>query len=160
MPQRVTNLFEKIGNLILGYKGYATREEKRNTDKKLRAELAQTILQSENTVIKYQQQLIKSSEMQLCQEWDITRKALNTIYHKIKNATYGESSFFSDQQLKESELENIYSIDHEILERVNLIFKTVEADTDETMSAGIVTQQVREIDKIIIKRSNFINQFK
>ena len=160
MRQREKIFFEKIGNLIPGYKGYSTREEKRNNDKKLRNELAQTIRQAENTVVKHQQQLIKTGEMQLCQEWEITRKALNTIYPKIKNATYGESSFFSDQQLKESELENIYSIDLEILEHVNLIFKTVDADIDETMGAGIVTQQVREIDKIIIKRTNFINQFK
>ncbi|MFN9112882.1 MAG: hypothetical protein ACK5XN_22685 [Bacteroidota bacterium] len=146
--------------MILGYKGYSLRDEKRNTDKKLRDELSEIIEQSEKTVIKHQQQLVKTGEMQLCQEWEIARKALNTIFSKIKNATYGESSFFSDQQLKETELDKIYKIDLEMSERVHLILKTVEEEINETVSAGFVNQQVREIDAILIKRTNFINQFK
>lgn len=160
MTTRRTNFFEKIGNMIRGYKGYALRDEKRNTDKKLRDELSGIIQQSEKTVITYQQQLVKTGEMQLCQEWEIARKALNTIYSKIKNATYGESSFFSDQQLKETELDVIYKTDLEMSERVHLILKTVETEINETMSAGFVNQQVKEIDAILIKRTNFINQFK
>ncbi len=160
MTTRRTNFFERIGNMIRGYKGYALRDEKRNTDKKLRDELSGIIQQSEKTVITYQQQLVKTGEMQLCQEWEIARKALNTIYSKIKNATYGESSFFSDQQLKETELDVIYKTDLEMSERVHLILKTVETEINETMSAGFVNQQVKEIDAILIKRTNFINQFK
>ena len=160
MTLRRTNFFERIGNMIRGYKGYALRDEKRNTDKKLRDELSGIIQQSENTVIKHQQQLVKTGEMKLCQEWEIARKALNTIFSKIKNATYGESSFFSDQQLKETELDEIYKIDLEMSERVHLILKTVEEEINETISAGFVNQQVREIDAILIKRTNFINQFK
>jgi hypothetical protein len=160
MTTRRTNFFEKIGNMIRGYKGYALRDEKRNTDKKLREELSGIIQQSEQTVITHQQQLVKTGEMQLCQEWEIARKALNTIFSKIKNATYGESSFFSDQQLKETELDEIYKIDLEMSERVHLILKTVETEINETMSAGFVNQQVKEINAILIKRTNFINQFK
>lgn len=146
--------------MIRGYKGYSLRDEKRNTDKKLRDELSGIIQQSENSIIKHQQQLVKTGEMQLCQEWEIARKALNAIFSKIKNATYGESSFFSDQQLKETELDEIYKIDLEMSERVHLILKTVEEEINETMSAGFVNQQVREINAILIKRTNFINQFK
>lgn len=160
MTTRRTNLFERIGNMIRGYKGYSLRDEKRNTDKKLRDELSGIIQQCEKTVIKHQQQLVKTGEMQLCQEWEIARKALNTIFSKIKNATYGESSFFSDQQLKETELDEIYKIDLEMSERVHLILKTVEEEINETISAGFVNEQVREIDAILIKRTNFINQFK
>ena len=160
MTTRRTIFFERIGSMILGYKGYALRDEKRNTDKKLRDELSGIIQQSENTVIKHQQQLVKTGEIKLCKEWEIARKALNTIFSKIKNASYGESSFFSDQQLKETELDEIYKIDLEMSERVQLILKTIETEINETMSAGFVNQQVKEIDTILIKRTNFINQFK
>jgi hypothetical protein len=60
MTTRRTNFFEKIGNMIRGYKGYALRDEKRNTDKKLREELSGIIQQSEQTVITHQQQLVKN----------------------------------------------------------------------------------------------------
>ena len=160
MTQRRINFFEKIGKYIRGYKGYATREEKRNTDKKLRDDLAEKIRQSENSIINHQHQLLKTGEIQICQEWEIARKALNTVYSQIKNAVYGESSFFSDLQLKEDELDEIYSIDLSMTEHVELIFKTVEADINEPMSASFITQQVRGIVQIINKRTSFINQFK
>ena len=41
MTQKIRNFIEKIGNIIPGYKGYAIRDEKRNTDKKLRDELVE-----------------------------------------------------------------------------------------------------------------------
>ncbi len=160
MTQRRINFFERIGNHIRGYKGYATREEKRNTDKKMRDGLAEKIRQSEIAIINHQEQLLKTGEMQRCQEWEIARKALNTVYSQIKNAVYGESSFFSDQQLKEDELEEIYSLDLSMTEHVVLIAKTVEVDINEQMSAGFITQQVKGIVQIINKRTSFINQFK
>ena len=45
-------------------------------------------------------------------------------------------------------------------ERVSLIIKTIETEINEVMSAGFVLQQVNEIEKILSKRTNFINQFK
>jgi hypothetical protein len=160
MSQRRVNFFEKIGNYIRGYKGYATREEKRNTDKKIRDGLAEKIRQSEIAIINHQEQLLKTGEMQRCQEWEIARKALNTVYSQIKNAVYGESSFFSEKQLKEDELDEIYSLDLSMTEHVVLIAKTVEVDINEQMSAGFITQQVKGIVQIINKRTSFINQFK
>jgi len=160
MTKREINFFEKIGNMIRGYKGYSLRDEMRNTDKKLRNELSSIIQQSESIVIKHQQGLVKTGEMDLVQVWEIARKALSTIYSKIKNTSYGESSFFTEQQLKETELNEIYQIDLEISERVHLVFKTVEVEINETMSAGFIIQQLGEIDRILINRTNFINQFK
>ena len=84
MSKREINFFEKIGNLIHGYKGYSLRDEMRNTDKKLRDELSSIIQQSESTVIQYQQHLVKTGEINLAQVWEISRKALSTIYSKIK----------------------------------------------------------------------------
>ena len=66
MTTRQTIFFERIGNMIRGYKGYALRDEKRNTDKKLRDDLSRIIQQSEKTVIAHQEQLVKTEEIKLC----------------------------------------------------------------------------------------------
>lgn len=161
MTKRYVNIFDKIGTLIPGYNGYAARDEKRNDDKKLRDELAKIINQAETLIEQQQQQqLIKTGKMNLCKEWEIARKALNTIYTKVKNATYGESSFFSNTQIKETELDEIYKIDYEMAERVHLIYKTANADINEAMSAGLIINQVKEIDNILNKRTIFINRHK
>lgn len=160
MTKRNLNIFDKIGTLIPGYKGYAARDEKRNDEKKFREELSRIIKQAETLIEKHQQQQIKTGEMNFCKEWEIARKSVNTIYTKVKNATYGESSFFSNNQIKETELDEIYNIDYEMAERVHLIFKTADADINEVMSPGLIINQVKEIDNILNQRTTFINRHK
>ena len=160
MTKRNVNIFDKIGTLIPGYNGYAARDEKRNDDKKLRDELSRIIAQAEALIEKHQQLLIKKGEMNLCKEWEIARKALNTTYTKVKNATYGESSFFSNNQIKETELDEIYNIDYEMAERVHLIFKTTDTDINEVMSAGLIINQVKELDNILNQRTNLLSRHK
>lgn len=160
MTLRKTTFLDKIGSLIPGYKGYSIRGEKRNTEKKFREEISILIKDAESKIVSFQKQLISSDEIMLCQQWEIARKSLNTIYSKIKNASYGESSFFAENQLKEEELEMIYTYDLKISECVSLIAKTVESEINEPMSAGFINQQVIAIDTIIIDRTNFINLFK
>ncbi len=160
MTKRSVNIFDRIGTLIPGYKGYAARDEKRNDEKKFRDELARILNQAETLIEKHQQQLIKAGEMNLCKEWETARKAVNTVYTKVKNASYGESSFFSNSQIQETELDEIYTLDYEMAERVHLIFNTASSDINEKMSAGLVISQVREIDIILNQRITFINRHK
>jgi hypothetical protein len=160
MTTRKSNIFDKIGSLIPGYKGYAVRDELRNTDKKLREHLAKIIQEVESLIVLHQKTLIDANEMQSCKEWEISRKSLNTLFSKIKNCTYGESSFFSENQLKEEELEKIYDFDLEISERVSLISKTAQEEINQPLSSGFILQQIREIESIFIKRLDFINQHK
>ncbi len=158
--ERKINLFDKIGNLIPGYKGYVIRDEKRNTDKKFRDELVSRLNQSEEFIIRYQKELVTSDDVTNLTLWEQSRKALNTISTKIKHSTYGESSFFSEKQFKENELDVIYNIDLELAEKVSLIVKTILSDIAEPLSAGIVLNQIFDIEQILLKRTNFINEYK
>lgn len=158
--ERKINLFDKIGNLIPGYKGYVIRDEKRNTDKKFRDELVSRLNQSEEFIIRYQKDLMKSDDVTNLTLWEQSRKALNTISTKIKYSTYGESSFFSEKQLKEEELEIIYNFDLELTEKVSLIVKTIQEEINEPMSAGFILNQISNIEEILSKRTNFINEYK
>lgn len=158
--ERKINLFDKIGNLIPGYKGYVIRDEKRNTDKKFRDELVSRLNQSEEYLIRYQRELVSSNDVTNLTLWEQSRKALNTISTKIKYTTYGESSFFSEKQLKEDELDAIYNIDLELTERASLIVKTIQENTAEPMSAGFILNQISDIEQILSKRTNFINEYK
>lgn len=158
--ERKINLFDKIGNLIPGYKGYVIRDEKRNTDKKFRDELVSRLNQSEEFIIRYQKNLLKSNDVTNLTLWEQSRKALNTVSTKIKYTTYGESSFFSEKQLKEDELDAIYNIDLELAEKVSLIEKTILSDIAEPLSAGLVLNQINDIEQILLKRINFINEYK
>lgn len=158
--KRKKNILDKIGSLIPGYKGYVVREEKRNSDKKFRDQLASSLSNSEEYVIRFQKELLNSKDMISISNWEMARKAINTIGAKIKHATYGESSFFSEMQLKEEELEQIYNYDLELAEKVSVILKTIQEEILEPMSSGFVLKQVFDIEQILVKKTNFINQYK
>ncbi len=160
MTQRKLNILDKIGNWLPGYNGYVIREEKRNDDKKLRDVIANNIATVENKIIHLQQSLIKNNEIQLSQEWEISRKALNTIYSKIKNATYGESSFFSNEKIGENELDEIHNIDLELAERTDIINTIVAKHIEEVMSPVAIIQQIRSIDELLQKREQFMKNYK
>jgi hypothetical protein len=160
MSQRKINILDKIGKLIPGYFGYAIRDEKRNTDKKTREFIAHSIQQSENLIVQHQKGLLNKNEIQLMKEWESARKLLNTLYSKIKFAPYGESSFFSENQLKEEELDMIHSFDLEITEKTLFISKTVQEEINEILSVVFVLKQIKAIETLITERLNFINQHK
>jgi hypothetical protein len=157
--ERKRNFFDKIGRFIPGYKGYTIREEKRNTDKKLRDILASKISDSEKEIISQQQHLISKKELKSCEEWELVRKSLNALQSKIKFAPYGESSFFSENQLKEIELDQIHELDLAISESIEQLCSTIENQIH-SFSPHEVNLLIKNIEKSIQGRSQFIQNFK
>jgi hypothetical protein len=158
--ERKKNILDKIGALIPGYEGYANREDKRNSDKVLRDFISDTITCIEASLVLHQKNLIKANELQICQEWDIVRKSLNTLASKIKHAPYGESSFFSENQIKEKELDEIKKMDSEISDRIHLMKKLISNQIAEALSPVDINQKIREIEELMNDRTQFIRKFK
>ena len=158
--ERKKNLFDFFSKLLPGYKGYVVREEKRNTDKKLRDELSKRIENSKLEIIDLQQKLIKKNEISICQEWDLIRKLMDTLFSKIKYSVYGESSFFSEKQLKEEELNEIYGFDLKLIETVNLLCSEVELYIQNSISPMPVEKLIRNIENTLNDRTKYINNFK
>jgi hypothetical protein len=158
--ERKKNFFDFIGKLLPGYKGYVIREEKRNTDKKLRDELSKRIENAKLMIIDFQQDLIKKNEIALCQEWDLLRKSVDTLFSKIKYAAHGESSFFSEKQLKENELDEIYNLDLIVVENVDMVCKSVDSCIQDTLNPKPINKMVRDIEIALDNRNNYINTFK
>lgn len=159
MSKRNINILDKIGGYIPGYKDYAIRDDIRNNDKKLRTSISSEIENMEREIIKIQQELIRNNNISTCKEWELVRKSLNTFLPKIKNASYGATSMLNNEQIDEKELEEIYSFDLEIAERVNLMSKTVNNEIEEVLSPILLNQQIKELDKILMKRTDYINKF-
>ena len=96
---RRKNIFDRIGSLIPGYKGYSEREGRRNTDKVLREEISKKMYEIE--------------------------KKINTLNSKIKYSPQGSTGFFSDEEIKEDELLKVYEIDLDIFNLINQIAQKI-----------------------------------
>ena len=158
--ERNKNILDRIGGLIPGYKGYAFRDGKRNSDKKLRELLSNTLSEIEASIIAHQNYLINLKDMNSCQEWEIVRKSLNTILSKLRYAKYGESSFFLESQIKEFELDEIYQLDLQISERIDLLEKLIRKHIKEVLAAIAINESLNDLNSLLKKRSDLISNYK
>jgi hypothetical protein len=160
MPFRKPNIISKIGSLIPGFNGYLDRADRRNSERIFREQNSKLLERIENSVIEHQKKLITTGNIEMSKVWDVVRKAINTLIPKFKHAPYGESSFFSKEQIKEDELEDIFKLDEEIVDRIHLIFKTSENDLNEVSSTQQILNNLNEIKNLLLSRSNFISRYK
>jgi hypothetical protein len=159
MTKRTVNIFDKIGSLIPGFQGYATRDNKRYTDKLLRIFISGKIDLIEQKIEELKRTLIQNNQIQKATEFETVRKNINTLSSKIRFASYGESAFFDSNQIKEDELEQILQIDNQILERVCLMEVLFQTKYHEEITAVALNQNVTEIEKLFLDRINFIQKY-
>ena len=153
--ERSKKIFDKIGSLIPGYRGYAERDGRRNCDKLLRNQISEKLIYCESIVKNRIKSEIKNNNLDSLRDLEDCQQKLNTLSDKIKYAPYGESSFFGDSQIKEDELQNIYEIDFELY---TLLQESEKYLTDTTI-VDILTY-ISSIETMIKKRNDFIKEHK
>lgn len=152
---RIKNVFDKIGSLIPGYKGYAERDGRRNCDKILRDSISAQLSESEKNIYSQMKEALKIKDKSKMNELEEVRKETNTFLSKVKFAPYGVTGFFSDNQIKEDELFSIYQYDFDLAESVKRFF---ELSTSDDLVA--TKNQLKNCTEILLKRNNYINEFK
>ena len=153
--ERSKNIFDKIGSLIPGYRGYAERDGRRNCDKLLRNKISEEIIKCETTLNTRLRTEVKNNNLDSLQDLEECRQKLNTLSDKIKYAPYGESSFFGESQIKEDELQKIYQTDHDILLFANKILD----DIPNSEIADILLF-IDSLTSMLEDRNNFIKRHK
>ena len=151
--EREKNIFDKIGSLIPGYRGYAEREGRRQCDKLLREGIVSIMEQCEKIISNQIDESIKDTGR--IKTLETYRKRINTLTSKIKFSPYGASAFFSNSQIKEAELKQIYEKDLAILEKVVLLKTTTKNKEPKDISLEITS-----IEEALEDRNQFIKEFK
>jgi hypothetical protein len=160
MTQRKVNILDKIGSLIPGYQGYATRDNMRISDKQIRTNASEKLIRIEEAIEEIKKDFIIKDKVQEATEFELVRKNINTLAAKIKHAQYGETAFFSLNQIKEDELEQIQNFDLQISEQISLVQVLVETKKELSITSTVLNQSLKEIDKTFQERNHFIQQFK
>jgi len=145
--KRATNIFDKIGTLIPGYKGYQERDSRRECDRQLKEKISSKLSDTEKTI----DSLIENTELSKLSEIEKIRKKINNLKDLIKYAPYGASALFSDTSIKNDELENIYQIDMDILEYTENLQKTTSLNNFEEIKTDI-----NSLESLIKKRNQYL----
>ena len=149
---RKTNILDKLGSLP-GYRGYAEPDGRRNCDKQLRSTLSLKLFECENSLVNRINEAITNSDKPLMRKVEVCRKSINTTQSKVNYAPYGESGFFSDQQIKEDELMKIYHFDLDMAEVVDEI-ENIILDQD----IESIMKKLSELDNVLKSRNQFIRE--
>ena len=150
---RAKNIFDRIGSLIPGYKGYAEREGRRNCDKILRDSIVEKLTYFEKNLYELMIESLNQKDKIKMNDLEIVRKQINTFISKIKYAPHGVTSFFADNQIKEDELFKIYQFDLSLAESVIKI-------EDNIQNIDLVKGFIKDSFQILIERNNYISEFK
>lgn len=153
--EREATIFDKIGSLIPGYIGYAERDGRRNCDKKLRDIVSQELTSCENFMQSRISLELPNKQKDIILGLEETRKRINTLSSTIKFASYGVSSFFSASQIKESELEEIFKVDLNILEKSKYLNAHIVH-----MSRPDIDNAIADLEYSFSKRNEFIKEHK
>lgn len=113
------NFLEKIADAIPGLKGYRAKEERRDTDKRLREFIAARLegYRSHSNTAKLA--CIKDGRLKLLDELGRVEKMIQKCADNIRYSSYGYSGFFDQMKIREQELDRLYACDNALLEEVN-----------------------------------------
>lgn len=153
--QRSDNFFDKLVSYIPGYKGYLERYNRRKSDKILREKIGKRLSACENTI---SNKIVESGKKENYSQIDVLsecRKKISILNDKILCASYGESSFFSKEQLKEDELFNIFQKDLALFNQVDNLTKTIDE-----LDVRLIMQKIDEFEVTIADRNEYIMEFK
>ncbi len=149
--EREKNIFDKIGSLIPGYRGYADRDGRRRCDKLLRNRVVEQIHKCESIIDDRQTREIREKNLDALTDLEQCRKRLNSLSSKVQFAPYGESGFFGDSQINEEELSEIYQHDLDLLQQTDLLIELIENTPVED-----ILQFVERLYAILAARSDYI----
>lgn len=127
MEKSEKNFLEKLADMIPGLSGYRARDDRRETDKRLREHLASRIDRARAGVDAIKLTLTNSGELAALNEVGLLDRQLQQLADSIRFATYGYSGAFDQLKMKEDELDAIYAHDLKLVGAVEALEGAVRA---------------------------------
>jgi len=115
-------LLKKIQLVIPGFRGYRIREDLRDSDRMLRAELAKRLALQRSQLEDARRALIRENPMsKALEEIGGVVNTMKRVEGEVLHAEVGYSGISADVQIKERELDRLYEYDNAMIESIRFI---------------------------------------
>ncbi|MHC1709505.1 MAG: hypothetical protein AB9819_03760 [Methanomassiliicoccales archaeon] len=115
-------LLKKIQMVVPGFRGYRIREDLRDSDRMLRAELAKRLGLQRSQLEDARRALVKKNPMsKALEEMGGVVNAMKRVEGEILHAEVGYSGISADIKIKDDELNLLYEYDASMIESLNFI---------------------------------------
>lgn len=125
MEKSEKNFLEKFADAIPGLSGYRAREDRRETDKRLREYLAGRLDRVKDRIEAAKLDLTNQGNLAALSSVGLLERKLQTEADKLRFATYGYSGFFDQVKIKEEQLDALYAHDTKIADAVDAVERAI-----------------------------------
>lgn len=112
------NWLEKLSDKIPGYSGYVAKERRRDADKLHREHLAERLRSAKQPLTDLMRELSSTGRLFEVGPVDRVLKKLDQVENRVRFASYGYAGFFDAVKIEEPQLDQIYSFDLSLVEKV------------------------------------------
>ncbi|MBU1159488.1 MAG: hypothetical protein KKE24_09170 [Candidatus Thermoplasmatota archaeon] len=151
-------ILKKIQTYVPGFRGYRRREDLRDADRMLRAQLTQKLSIERRGLEECRGLLVQSygsKEMELIGGLINQFKKIEGL---VLHAETGYSGFVADIQIKEEQLDKLYEYDAGMLDHLTSITVSIESLKNSLMAADEATSH-RDIMNIRARITDFEDKF-
>jgi hypothetical protein len=115
------NFLEKLADKVPGLSGYRARDDRRETDKRLREYIATRLDGVKATVDAVKLDMTNQGNLAALGPVGLFHRKLQRLADTIRFASYGFSGLFDQLKIKEAELDRIYNHDLKMVDVVELL---------------------------------------
>lgn len=130
MPVSEKNFLEKLASEIPGLAGYRERENRRETDRRIREYLAKRLDDGRARLNDARNRATDAGELNLLDAIGRLDRTLQKSVSSLRFADYGFSGLFDQLKIKEAELDQIYAYDASLVADVVAMSDALRAGGD------------------------------
>jgi hypothetical protein len=167
MATESTNPFSGVLDAIPGYRGYRSKENRRDADRRVRERVASSLDQLADRVETVGRSLGDQRQITAIGPVDEFAKLLRHLINRISTASYGYGGLFGDRDIDDYALDQLRLFDESLFDGVAAIEKKVEAlegaykaGTGLTEAANGGTESVRALQRRFDTRGEVIETAK
>ncbi len=114
--QGIGHMLSNLASIIPGFAGYKAVEDRRNSDKQLRATIGERLTAIKGRLDGVVDRLTRQGALDSLAAIDQSGRRMERLIDRMRFADYGYSAVFDRVQLGEPELERIYQYDASIMQ--------------------------------------------
>jgi len=149
----------KIIKKIPGFKGYIKRTERREADKILRENIADSFESLWGKISEIQKKAVSDGNLEIVDDLESAAIKLRQFIDRIRHASYGYAGFFDAIKVNEEELDAIYQYDIQILSLEDEVGRAIE-NIEVSMGTEGLPASIRHLTKLAQNCVDTYNQRK
>ena len=155
---RELGFLEKAIRLIPGYKGYKSKEERRDNDQLFRAGLVSRLERLRTDINEIPASLRGPSALKSITDFDRILKRLERVTDEIRFAARGYRGWFDMHKVREDELDKLYAFDVSLMENIEELDESFQVLTVAAAAESDLKEPIDNMVAILIEFSSKMSQ--